>query len=113
MRSALCLAAAAMAAMAVLPAGPVASQFFLNKLIPGGDKGSPEFWKGCEGQDGIAPDKQIEACNFVIDYGGEPDAVIAGAYTNRGNVYRDTGELDRALKDFNKAISLEPKLAAA
>jgi tetratricopeptide (TPR) repeat protein len=113
MRSALCLAAVAVAAMAMLPAGPAASQSFLNKLLPGGDKGSPEFWKGCEGQDGIAPDKQIEACNFVIDYGGEPDAVIAGAYTNRGNALRDTGELDRAIQDFNKAISLDNKLAAA
>jgi len=112
MRSASCLAAAALAAMAVLPAGPAASQSFLNKLIPGMGGGSPEVWKVCEGQDGAALDKQIEACTAVIDLGGEMDAVIAGAYTNRGNALRDSGEMERAIQDFNKAISLDSKLAA-
>jgi tetratricopeptide (TPR) repeat protein len=115
MRNALRLVGAAlagMAAMAVL-AGPAASQSFL-KLLPGmGDRGSPELWKACEGQDGIALDKQIEACGAVIEFGAESDVVIAGAYTNRGNALRDSGEMDRAIQDFNKAIALDKTLAAA
>ncbi len=113
MRKALCLAGAALAAMALLPAGPAASQSILN-LIPGmGGGGSSEVWKVCEGQDGATPDKQIEACTVVIDLGGETDIVMAGAYTNRANALHDSGEMDRAIQDFNKAIGLDAKLAAA
>jgi tetratricopeptide (TPR) repeat protein len=113
MRSALFIAGAALMAMAQLPAGPAASQDFLKKLIPGRDSGSPEVWKVCEGEDGASLDKQIEACTAVIDIGGETDVVIAGAYTNRGNALRDSGEMERAIQDFNKAIGLDPKLADA
>jgi tetratricopeptide (TPR) repeat protein len=113
MRIASCLAGAALAALAVLPAGPVASQDIL-KFLPGrSGGGSPELWKLCEGQDGAPLDKQIEGCTAVIDSGAELDAVIAGAYTNRGSALRDSGEMDRALQDFNKAIALDAKLAAA
>src|SRR5260370_3605205 len=43
MRSAMCLAAAVMAAMALLPAGPAVSQSSVFKLLPGtGREGSPE-----------------------------------------------------------------------
>jgi tetratricopeptide (TPR) repeat protein len=114
MRNALRLAGAALMAMALLPAGPAASQSGILKFIPGmGGGGSPEVWKVCEGQDGAALDKQIEACTAVIDIGGETDLVMAGAYTNRGNALRDSGDMDRAIQDFNKAIGLDPKLAAA
>jgi tetratricopeptide (TPR) repeat protein len=115
MRSALCLAAA-LAAMALLPAGPAASQTggLLKSLVPGmGGEESPAVWKVCEGEDGATPDKQIEACSVVIDAGGETDVVMAGAYVNRGNALSDSGDSDKAIQDFNKAISLDSKLAAA
>jgi tetratricopeptide (TPR) repeat protein len=114
MRKALCLAGAALMVVVAMPAGPAVSQGFLNNLIPGrGPSGSPEAWKVCEGQDGAPLDKQIEGCTAVIDGGGESDVVTAGAYTNRGNALRDSGEMDRAIQDFNKAIGLDAKLAAA
>jgi lipoprotein NlpI len=34
-------------------------------------------------------------------------------FSNRGLAYRDKGELDRAIADFNEAIRLEPKFAVA
>jgi tetratricopeptide (TPR) repeat protein len=111
MQNALRLAGAAVLAMALLPAGPAASQAILNKILGGG--GSSEVWKVCEGQDGAPLDKQIEACTAVIDIGGETDVVIAGAYTNRGNARRDAGDMDQAIQDFNKAIGHDGKLAAA
>jgi tetratricopeptide (TPR) repeat protein len=114
MRSALCLAGAALLAMALLPGGPAASQSILRKFLPGmGGDGSPEAWKVCEGQDGAALDKRIEACTVVIDSGQEMDNILAGAYTNRGNALADSGEPDRAIQDFNKAIGLDAKLAGA
>jgi tetratricopeptide (TPR) repeat protein len=114
MRNAVHFAGAALVAVALLAAGPAVSQSFLNNLIPGrGGSSSPDAWKVCEGQDGAAPDKQIEGCTAVIDFGGESDTVTAGAYTNRGNALRDSGEMDRAVQDFNKAIGLDSKLADA
>src|ERR1700722_2971593 len=91
MRNALCIAGAALMAMALLPAGPAASQGFLDKLLPGAGSGSPEVWKACEGQDGASLDKQIEACTVVIDADAESDTVMAGAYTDRGNALRENG----------------------
>jgi tetratricopeptide (TPR) repeat protein len=35
------------------------------------------------------------------------------AYYNRGFAYNDSGELDRAIADFTKAIELDPKFASA
>jgi tetratricopeptide (TPR) repeat protein len=114
MRNASSIAGAALLVIALLPAGPAASQDLLRKFLPGaGGGGSPEAWKVCEGQDGPALDKRIEACTVVIDFGQETDQVIAGAHTNRGNALADTGELDRAIQDFNKAIGLDSKQAAA
>jgi tetratricopeptide (TPR) repeat protein len=114
MRNALRIAGAALLAMAALPAGPAASQSFLKKFIPGaGGEGSSEAWKACEGQDGATPDKRIEACTVLIDVSAETDTVMSGAYTNRGSALTDTGELDRAIQDFNKAIALDGKQAAA
>jgi tetratricopeptide (TPR) repeat protein len=113
MRNALRIAGAALLALALQPAGPAVSQSFL-KFIPGmGSTESPDVWKVCEGQDGATPDKRIEACTVLIDAGGETDAVLAGAYANRGSALSDTGELDRAIQDFNKAIAHDGKLAAA
>ena len=38
---------------------------------------------------------------------------LANAYNNRGNVWRDKGQLQQAISDFDKAIELEPRLALA
>ena len=48
----------------------------------------------------------MEDCNRAIEL--DPD--FAGAYINRGAVYRNKGEYDRAIKDYNIAIKLNPNL---
>ncbi len=45
----------------------------------------------------------LEACESVI----KSDPKAAYAYNNRGVYYEETGALDRALKDFEKAVSLK------
>ena len=37
----------------------------------------------------------------------------ANAYNNRGNAYRETGDLDKAIQDFNTAIDLNTEYAKA
>jgi hypothetical protein len=38
---------------------------------------------------------------------------LAGAYSNRGDAYRQKGELDRAIADLSEAIRLDPKITPA
>ena len=117
MRSALCLAGAALLAMALLPAGPAASQGILNKILPGlGKDGSPDAWKVCEGQDGAALDKRIEACTVVIDSGLETDTILAGAYTNRGSALAAEWPDDEPVLDRGRRPVLQrgaPQLSRA
>ena len=54
-------------------------------------------------------DLEITACTVMIGRGGK----IAWAYNNRGNAYRDTGDLDHAFADYAKAIETEPNFADA
>src|SRR5580692_825115 len=37
----------------------------------------------------------------------------AASYSNRGNAYQRKGNLDRAIADYNQAITLDPKNAEA
>jgi tetratricopeptide (TPR) repeat protein len=48
---------------------------------------------------------QIAACTIIIGRGGN----VAWAYNNRGNAYKDKGDLAQALVDFDKSIELDPK----
>lgn len=56
-----------------------------------------------------AGDATIEACSRVI--GTTPQD--ATAYYNRGASYRQAGDFDRAISDFNKAVELKPSYGAA
>ncbi len=58
-RGAARFAGAALTTAALLSGGPAAAQLSNFNPFSGDTKGSPDLWKACEGQDGVAPDKQI------------------------------------------------------
>jgi tetratricopeptide (TPR) repeat protein len=64
----------------------------------------------CAGSD---PDRSIAVYTGILQGRGEPAKNDAIACNNRGLTYRDKGELDRAIADFNEAIRLDPKFALA
>lgn len=54
------------------------------------------------------PDRRIAACSAVIDAGGVPGADLPTAYNSRGNAYGGIGEYRRAIKDFKRALKIDP-----
>ena len=63
----------------------------------------------CNGVDRTSPEPQIAGCTALIDSGEETALVMAIAHNNRGNAYLAKGEHDRAIRDYNEAIRLDPK----
>src|SRR6478735_3680600 len=55
-------------------------------------------------------DAKIAACTRAINSGaGRPST----NYNNRGYAYRDKGDTDRAIADYNEALRLDPKNSKA
>jgi tetratricopeptide (TPR) repeat protein len=58
-------------------------------------------------------DQTIAGCTAVIKSGRDSQHRLAVDYYNRGLAYRNKGDYDRAIADYNQAIRLDPKYAAA
>src|SRR5438045_2436655 len=68
-------------------------------------------WRDCNGRD---VDARISACSRIIDEAAVRNPTRdPGAYNNRGNTYRRKGDYDRALRDFDDAIKLNPREAGS
>ena len=57
-------------------------------------------------------DKSIAACTRIIKKGPET-AGMADTYYRRGMRYRDNEEYDKAIRDYDEAIRVDPKYATA
>ena len=69
-------------------------------------------WRRCEGHTGVTFEAQISACTKVI--ARTPSRLrLSVAYFNRGWAFNFSGRYERALQDFDKAISLEPDFEQA
>ena len=64
----------------------------------------------CEGG---APTVAIAACTELLDKGNLDDASRVVTYVNRANAYDNLDEPDRALKDYDSALAINPRNAAA
>ena len=73
--------------------------------------GSATTWADDKGdcRNGKDVDVRIKACSAVI----QGDAKDATAYHNRGMALLSKGDLDKAMADFDQAISLKPDYASA
>ncbi len=70
-----------------------------------------EQWK-CRG-DADDLDEQIAGCTRAIESGKYHGRNLAWAYINRGSVYDYKRDFDRAIRDYNEAIRLDPDAAVA
>lgn len=62
---------------------------------------------------GTSLDPRIDDCTSLIQSGGLPPDSLAVAFQNRGTAYLDKGDTDRAIKDYDQAIRLDPNYANA
>jgi tetratricopeptide (TPR) repeat protein len=89
--------------------GIVVPALILANLLPTTAQHSQQ-WKDCEnGSD----EKQIEACSAIIQAGRETKKNLARAYSHRGTAYSHKGDRERASKDYDEAIRLDPKSSFA
>ena len=67
----------------------------------------------CNGTGATPLDARIGACTAFIEARQGPTTALAIAYNNRGNAYTAKGDYDRALRDFDQSITLNPAYAKA
>jgi len=78
-------------------------------VSPAATQQSPaQTW--CYGNDST-DDQTIAGCTRVIQSGRENQRDLASAYFNRGVAYGYKGDFDRAVRDFDQAIKLDPNEA--
>src|SRR5215813_12817425 len=58
-------------------------------------------------------DAAIAACDHAIASGTFKGSDLAGLYASRGAAYTAAGDYNRAVQDFDQAVSLDPNDAAA
>jgi hypothetical protein len=62
--------------------------------------------------DAFSADEAILACTSLIQSGKESGPSLAAAFFNRGYVRAHSGDLGRAISDYDQAIRLDPAFAA-
>jgi tetratricopeptide (TPR) repeat protein len=67
----------------------------------------------CTGNPDIPRDEQIVGCTNAIASGSYTGKDFFAAFINRGNAYQASGDIDRAIADYDQAIRLDPNSARA
>ena len=67
----------------------------------------------CNGKNNASADARIEGCTAVIKTGKYRASNAAPLYYNRGNAYREKGDYDGAIADYDQAIKLNQSYTAA
>ncbi len=70
-------------------------------------------WAACEDWKNGDQDRVISGCTAIIQANTEPPAKLALAFKDRGNVMMERRDLDRAMADYDRAITLAPDFAGA
>ncbi len=70
-------------------------------------------WQWCSGRGSPTPDQRLSACSAIIASGGETRENRARAHDYRGVAYQNKGERDRALRDYEESVALDPASASS
>ena len=96
-------------------AGPLLAIFVLalTPISAAESVTAQQLFLWCQGQNDASPEQVINGCTAVVQFGSSTEKNMALASSNRGDAYRSTGEYDRAIEDFDRAIQLDPSNALA
>ena len=92
--------------------GSLVILFCALSAIPALAAAADDAAKACAGGD-PSPDKRIAACGKFLATNPKQDAKIAWVFNARGTAYFSKGDLDKAIKDYDIAIRLDPKDSTA
>src|ERR1700727_2144452 len=67
----------------------------------------------CTGKPDVPDDQQILGCSDAIKSGSFAGKDLAAAFSNRGRAYSGKGELDRAIADYDQAITIDASSAVS
>lgn len=67
----------------------------------------------CNGGPDISLEARISGCTGFIGQGTDSVENLVAAYNNRGNAYDDSNQPDLAIKDYERAMELDPQGARA
>jgi len=67
--------------------------------------------RSCTGKSDIPDRQQIVGCSDAIKSGSLAGKPLAAAFGNRGRAYFDNGELDRAIADYDQALTIDASSA--
>jgi tetratricopeptide (TPR) repeat protein len=68
-----------------------------------------DAWEQCAGKHAATVDKQIEGCTLAIQSSGEAPERLVQALMARAIAFMTKGDYDRAIQDYDQALSLDPK----
>src|SRR5262249_51849600 len=92
------------------PSEPAGSEAIgrVTKVLgqPAAPQSQDRSW--CFGYD-QADDRTIAGCTHIIESGSATQTDLKAAYVNRGVSYKNKGDFDRAIADYNQAIALDPR----
>src|SRR6185437_9334981 len=86
----------------------IASAFYFVQAGPASAQ-SQKMINWCIGKNNATPQQMARGCTAIIAAHRTKGAILGNAYLNRGLAYKMMGDHDRALKEYNIAISLAPK----
>lgn len=66
------------------------------------------YFRNIELCNGTSPEARISGCTWLIDARQGTATTLAIAYNNRGNAYSAKSDYDRAIRDFDESIKLNP-----
>ena len=91
--------------------GSILIGLLLAAVAPAQAQNYRQFSQWCFGEATNA--ETIQGCDAVIRWARESTRDAAAAFYNRGIAYRNQGQFDRAIDDYDQALRLRPVFAEA
>jgi tetratricopeptide (TPR) repeat protein len=94
----------------VIRKSALCTSLFLGAAMAAMGQSRQESLNKCRSVD---PDAKITGCTAFIQAGQDTTQNLSVIYNNRGTAYDDKGDYDRAIRDFNETIHLNPNAEIA